>query len=244
MEKETSSMLTRLSLDNFCDMKYWFNILKTIQGINIPRTEIINYTGDDLMNLCDGIMPNNLNKLADDIREASTRIGVPFFLRTGLTSAKHNWENTCYVPDNSVKTIKRHIYNIVEFSVLADIMGLSTYTWIVREFLPIRSDIIAKNYGDMPISKERRYFIKNGKVVHIQAYWPEHAVKQGHPNIKKWKDVLAEINYQSEQEVKELTVLSELVGSKFKEYWSVDWLYVDNKWYLTDMARGEVSYRY
>ena len=237
-------MIEREQLDRYNDLGYWFPILETIQGLNLPKTEIFEHKGESLINLLDGIRVDGFDDLASKIQKACVKFGLPAFLRTGLTSGKHDWENTCYLEKGDIVSIRDNIYNLVEFSAMADIFGLATDTWVVREYLPVKKNLIAEKYGNMPVTKERRYFINDGKVVHRQPYWPKVAVDEGGPNRDNWEEILRQINHETKDEISILTELSELVGTKFKEYWSVDWLWVNNKWYLTDMARGECSYKY
>jgi hypothetical protein len=234
----------RKKLEQECCLSYWFPILQTIDGLNLPKTIIIK--GDivpvDLINLCDGIKPVGYDAFINFLSEEAKKFGLPVFMRTGLTSNKHDWENACYITDLS--KIRKHVYNIVELSALADMLGLSTDVWVLREYLPVERNLIATGFGNMPVTRERRYFIDKGKVVHHQHYWIKEAVKEGNPNKENWEEILKDINYESYQEIKELTELSELVGKYFNDYWSVDWLFVNDKWYLTDMARGECSFKY
>lgn len=236
----------RKELQEYTDMSYWFPKLQKITGIKLPKTILLNANYRSLMNelLGDESVLPVTEKLVEKIISTSKDIGVPLFLRTGLTSAKHNWENTCYVDNVDRKILIRHLYNIVEFSEIADMIGIGSNTWAVREYLPVKTNLRIGLWGNMPVTKERRYFIDKGKVVHRQAYWDPEAVRQGKPSNILWEDILRDINRQFDDEVKLLTGLSETVGEVFPEYWSIDWLYVGQEWYLTDMARGEISYKY
>ena len=71
---------------------------------------------------------NKVDNLIKEITKYSEKTGVPFFLRTGQTSAKHYWLKTCYVQD--LKHLYNHIYEIMEFSMMVD---LPANIWVVRK---------------------------------------------------------------------------------------------------------------
>ena len=73
---------------------YWLPKLMAA-GIPVPRTEIVE-TDIELPLLLNGHNPAGFVVFLCELREACDRIGYPVFLRTGHTSAKHDWEDTCY----------------------------------------------------------------------------------------------------------------------------------------------------
>lgn len=228
-------------------MSYWYPILKKIPNIRTPKTFIlkgVNRVPNDLFNILDGRKPKHWGRFIELLAHEISKLGKPpVFLRTGHTSNKHSWNKTCYLAD--MKYLEAHVMELIEFSANAGMLGLPVNVWVVREFLDIGDDnLMLIGYDGMPVLKERRYFIEKGKVVHRQPYWPKDAVRLGIPAQEGWEEMLADLNKQSVSEIKLLTTLSEIVGESFPEYWSVDWLNVKDKWYLTDMARGELSYRY
>lgn len=115
----------------------------------------------------------------------------------------------------------------------------------VREFLDTKPILFTSDYGNMPVNRERRYFVRDGKVEFHHPYWPPSAVEEGKPTLDNWQEFLEDINRETPEEIIELTKLSEKIGKLFEHaYWSVDWLWVNDKWYLTDMAIGERSYKW
>ncbi len=184
-----------------------------------------------------------IRECIDDIKKIARRIGYPLFLRSDQASGKHNWKNTCYVPNENV--LAKHCFEVLDFNLLADIFGLPFKALVFREYIPMNSKFKAF-YGEMPISPERRYLIKNGKVIAHFPYWPPDAIEQGSPKEilpENWRQLLEEMNRETEEEVKLLTEYSLLVAEKFNEFWSIDYCQSKSgKWILIDMARGEVSW--
>jgi hypothetical protein len=66
-----------------------------------------------------------------------------------------------------------------EFSEIADMMGMPWDTWVVREFLPTSPIGVCPRYGDMPVCREFRYFINDGRYVCSHPYWPKDSIVEG-----------------------------------------------------------------
>ena len=95
----------------------------------------------------------------------------------------------------------------------------------------------------MPINKERRCFFKDGEIVCHHPYWPEHAIDGHDPDVDDWKEVLARLNHESDDEVDQLRKLTMQVAAAFDGAWSLDWACTsDGLWYAIDMAVAHRSY--
>lgn len=220
-------------------LSYWFPKIRDC-GVLVPRTEFLR-TDVELIMLADGITPDGYGEFIEQLKNLSMTFSEPFFLRSGQTSAKHDWENSCLVRDRN--KIERHVYQIFEFGECASLIGLDYDVWVIRELIKTRPAFYAF-YGNMPIVKERRYFISGGKVIGKFNYWPDEAIS-GHCKDSDWKQKLIDINIQSDEEIKHLTEQSILVSNAIDGEWSVDWLQdSDGKWWLTDMAVAKDSYYY
>lgn len=231
-------MVGKAREDRNC-LSYWFPALLGA-GIPVPRTTMIT-TALPLDLMLDGEhIPGFDDFLAGLIIAARNLGGPPVFLRTGHTSGKHQWRETCYVAE--VGTLASHVYRLVEHSALADIMGLPTEVWAVREFLSTVPAFHA--FEGLPITRERRYFVRDGAVEDHGAYWPADAVEHT-ADVADWLGRLAAINDEPASEVAELSALSAKVGRVLPGYWSVDWLHTtDRGWVCTDMAEGDRSWHW
>lgn len=221
----------------------WFPQIEAA-GLPIPKTIIIE-TGCELIRLCDGECPQGYEEFRAQLAKAVEQVGSPAFLRTGMTSAKHYWNKTCYLPDTN--DLDRHISEIVDFSLCADIFGLDISVWAVRELLPTEPAFHAFS-GKMPITKERRYFVEGSEVLCAHPYWPEEAFvsryERDHADVKNWRELLAKLNEDSEEDRRQLQLLTQRAGAAVEGAWSIDWLWTKRGWYLTDMAPAETSYHW
>lgn len=233
----------RRTLDNKTRLSWWFPRLPS--DIPVPSTEIVPYSADDLLKLCDGHTPGGYHSLCRNIVEAGGRLGFPLFLRTDYLSGKHGWSDTCHV--KSPGDIPKHIYRLVEESEMADMMGFPTDRWIAREMIPTTAAFTAFR-GDMPIVKERRYFVDGSTVMCHHPYWPPAVFEDEYvtPSLEDWRPRLDEMNLESDIEIALLSELSAKVGAAIGGSWSIDWLWSEPKdqWFLTDMAEAGCSYHW
>jgi ATP-grasp domain, R2K clade family 3 len=221
------------------DLSYWFPILQGT-GAMVPKTIILKCPVD-LGPMAMGERVDEFPAFAEEVKAAADAMGYPCFLRTGMTSGKHEWKNTCFI--DSPEKVSQHIYNLVEFSECADIFGIPHETWVVREFLNLETSFTA--FRGFPVNQERRYFIAGGKVICSHPYWPEFSIEGHKPSRPDWKKLLEQINHQSAEEIAELTGMSEKISLAFDGAWSLDWARtVDGKWYAIDMAEAHRSFHW
>jgi hypothetical protein len=55
----------------------------------------------------------------------------------------------------------------------------SAITWVVREFLPTMPVGVCPRYGNMPVCREFRYFIEDGRYCCSHPYWPMESLIDG-----------------------------------------------------------------
>jgi hypothetical protein len=246
MKKSVKEQLDAMQINDYeqenkINMAYWFPLLKQI-GMRVPKTILID-TGDcELGILTDGNIPKNIDNFLNRLTNAINEIGLPCFLRTGMTSNKHDWKDSCYIESTDRDYLINHISNIVKHSFIANIGGLPfDYSiWAVRQLIPTKPLFYC--FNGMPITKERRLFVKNGKVICNHPYWPKEAF--GYHKINGKLDI-EKLSFLNKEDEKELKLMAEYVGRYFTGYWSMDFLQdIENKWWLTDMATGERSYHY
>jgi hypothetical protein len=227
-------------------LSYWFPLIEAA-GLSVPKTRILKMPKESqkiIWDLFDG--KSNLGNAPDrafyeELTNAIIECGIPAFLRTNQTSAKHFWEKTCFVKDTS--QIRQHVCQIVEFSECADFMGLAWDTWVVREFLPIIPYGRCVSYGNMPVNKEFRFFVDEGKYRCHHPYWPLSALQDG-----GWEcdadetTAYADLCSLGMDEFEMLKAMAERAGSACGGSWSIDLLETERGWFLTDMAEAHKSY--
>lgn len=228
-------------------LSYWFPILEAA-GVKVPRTEIVRtnlhlssilYAGDDSYP-GDDLDPVRFESFIIELRAAADRIGYPAFLRTGQGSGKHNWRRCCYLSERM--KIEDHVMALIEWSDMVDMIGLLTDVWCVRQMLPIKPIGVCDRYGGMPVTREFRFFVRDGKVVCSHPYWPRDALEKGGFKLGvvtgNWYEKLCRVPAGID-EIAEKVALA-FVGDGA---WSVDILEVgDDSWFVTDMAEAEASF--
>ena len=231
-------------------MCYWWSKIKDL-GVPVPRTiEIktsMNWPLMDMNAVFKGEakksvvkefkrLENNLLKAAIEINQ-----GGSVFLRTDAVSGKHSWKHSCFVSDPT--KIMSNAFRIAEEQELMTMGFVPVKAFFVREYIPM-SIAFKAFHGEMPVNKERRYFIRDGKVECHHPYWPEKSI-HGMNLPDDWKALLSELNRESKKEIAFLTRYAEIIGKHFPEWWSVDFSYSEKGcWYLIDMARGEDSFHW
>ena len=193
-----------------------------------------------------------LEKLSQDIQNAGEEIGWPIFLRTGQTSGKHLWTDTCYVTD--INKVSEHIMNIIEYGECACLFGLSFDIWGVREMLnPITW---FNSHRSMPVNTEIRVFSEDGNAICLHPYWPEEAIVNPHiisfngESYEKhpcniYKDLLGQMYFQCYEISKEATNIANIITKAIGGAWSVDILLDHERGLVvTDMALAENSYHW
>jgi len=223
---------------NRTSLLFWFPKIKGL-GIPVPRTEILSIARDDLLGILDG--DDWPPGFIEEARRTAQKIGYPLFLRTDLASDKHNWKRGPYLVNE--EALPSCIFATIEFNTVADLLGLPFTALIFREFIPLESAFTAPRYGDLPIARERRYFIHNGDALCHHPYWIEEAVAKGQPVESNWVSMLAKLNREGDAEIALLTHYAKKVASILANHWSIDFAKAaDGRWLLIDMAIGEESW--
>jgi len=206
--------------------------------VRCPRTVLVK-GGPWLIHLLDGKTSSELGPFVDQLKAAIAEVGgPPAFLRTGHGSGKHEWRRTCYYTGE--QPLEHHISALVEWSCMVDMLGLPVDDWAVREMLPLKPCMTLDRYEGMPVNKERRWFIGDGKPVWFHPYWPPQACDGGPVD---WESRLAEANHVTLLEAQELYRQTLAVAAALPGAWSVDWMFVDNVgWYMIDAAPLAVSW--
>lgn len=219
---------------NFNSMNYWHPKIKNL--VPTPKTEIIpikwSYGENEKAIKVE-------EKYFKEIEKASKNFDFPIFIRGCNGSGKHDWKDTCYV--KKFEDLREHIRNIIYWSISCDVFGGIPCDFIVlREFIKMDSKFTAF-YREMPVNPERRYFVKDGKIICHHPYWIEDAIRK--PSIKNWKEVLKEINKETKEEIDQLTIYAEQIARVVEGYWSIDFCRSrEGIWYMIDMAKGEDSW--
>lgn len=221
---------------------YWYPKVEGT-GVPMPKTTIVRVGHEALAKFLYGEGPLGEDTVTA-LRAAADSLGYPLFVRTDQASFKHEFATSSYVerPEDLIS----HIYKVLEFNEMADMMGLPYEAIVLREFLQLESRF--KAFGGLPIARERRYFIKDGQVRCHHPYWPEHAIEQAAgwsnpPLPADWKERLRRVSDEPPEEVVLLSSYAEAVARELPGYWSVDFARSsDGPWYFIDAAEGALSW--
>lgn len=219
-------------------LSYWFPKIEAA-GLPVPKSTIVEIDENarkELWAAIDGKEAGDGTEFYQKLTDAAAKMGLPCFLRTDHTSNKHDWENTCYLSD--ISKIKQHVYNLVEFSLCCDLMGMPWDTWVVREFLPTIPLGACPRYGNMPVCREFRFFVNDGKVVCRHPYWPLDSLRQGGCKDLNYRELC-----RREDEGLLFDLASE-AGAAVGGAWSVDILETKRGWMVTDMAEAHKSFHW
>ena len=231
------------TVDKTC-MSYWFPRIRKA-GLPIPKTGMIWISEDqqrELFKVFDGGYPGKIvEPFFLKLKEFADKIGYPCFLRTGHTSGKHSWDDSCFI--KSPDDIGSHVYELVEFSECCCGPGLPWDVWAVREFLPTIPAGKCTRYHNMPVNREFRFFAEDGKVICWHPYWPWGALEGGgfvpnDPNFSYEKFC------DPGEDLPHMKAIAEIASRVCEGAWSVDLLETERGWYLTDMAEASKSWHW
>jgi hypothetical protein len=225
------------------NIAYWFPKLQA-SGVPVPET-VIRQTDADLFKMLDLAADPAVTKFILQLRELARGFNGPVFLRSGHTSAKHSWNDSCCVTNPN--SIGSHMREIVEFSAMAT-PSMPVQTWALREFLQLETAFTAF-HGDMPINVERRFFISPMKIYCSHPYWPAEAVEQGGSSDPDWREKLAGMNtiHPMDQARLEFYCFQIMRSNQFEvdDAWSVDFAKdQQGHWWAIDMAPAGRSWHW
>jgi len=220
-------------------MSCWLPKIKKIPDIVYPATTLIEFENQwDIINEDGGPKP----QLIAGVKSAANEMGYPCFIKTGLVSGKHSWRRTCFLANDD--HIYSQLYNLVQESMMAD-QGWDV--WAVRKYIEMDSAFTA--FDGLPISKEARFFVEDGRVRCFHPYWPPEAFGKetyfGDPLPDNFEALLYRNNHLSYEDITALQRLARKVSKAIPGYWSVDFCKgKDGIWYLIDMAEGDRSWHW
>lgn len=225
-------------MENRNSMEYWYPMVKHLAGeIPMPKTKIILHKDPhDWLNILDGVrLPEADKKILFD---TAKEIGYPLFMRSDLVSGKHNYKKTCYVSNKGQLLV--HLYRIIEENYIRDQFMSSI---VLRGYIKLASTF--KAFNGLPIAPERRYFVKDGKVLCHHAYWVKNAIRfySGTREPNDWERSLEMLNVEPGFEIALLTSYAEKLGSVLEGAWSLDFAEAANGGrYFIDCAEAKSSW--
>ncbi len=214
-------------------------------GLPVPKTVVIPYSHRDVMPIFDGEPSAEFERLVVEIASALESVGTPAFLRTDLSSAKHDGPKGYRI--DSPGKIAIPLGLTLADSEVKFWLTESASALLLRKFLVLPAPFTA--FHGLPISREFRLFADGAGVrCGPHPYWPAEAVAQfldaGTP--EDWRQKLSFFQQATPAEVEMLSALAvEAAKACGGEEWSVDLAQDEfGKWWLIDMATGPASYHW
>jgi hypothetical protein len=237
-QKRVAIMPFQTNMQQDSSLLHWFPKIKDL--LPVPNTEVLQLTDEqvyDIVGLLDG--DSFPAVLQDDIIHSAGKFGYPLFLRTDQGSAKHDYAHSCHVENE--EQLLGHLACLFEWHLIHDLWPRAI---VFRELLQLNAPF--KAFDGLPIAKERRYFVDEGKVLCHHPYWPEGAIETGRGAKSppaNWQELLADINQEDDAEIACLTEMAERFSAAVPGFYSVDFAQaIGGKWYMIDAARGELSW--
>lgn len=207
-----------------------------------PKTEIVEYNHRRVIEIFDGADVPEFTGLIQNVKSACNRIGYPVFIRTDLSSAKHDGPNA-YRADSDSDIIRVLSSTLEDNEMKFWLEPEPPKAILVREWLNLDSPFSA--FRGHAIAREWRFFADSEKVRCFHPYWPEDSIQfLGIPEPDSWRNSLKTLHNEPEN-IEELKQLAVLAAGLYGCYASVDIaMDVTGKWWLTDMATAEDSYHW
>lgn len=230
-------------------LSYWFPLIEAA-GLPVPKTVIVPmplqaqeciwalFDGED------GAHPGVMLAFVGHLKLMAEQVGgYPCFLRTDHTSGKHEWDKTCFV--KSADVMAQHVADLAMNSEMAGGCGLPWDVWVVREYLPIIPVGVCPLFNNMPVNREFRFFVDDGKVRCWHPYWPMEALEQG--DVQADADIATiyeELSDLTNPEFFIIQNMAERAGRAIGGSWSIDILETKRGWFVTDMAEADKSWHW
>lgn len=121
-------------------------------------------------------------------KELSVFGNKPIIVKDYVKSQKHYWQEACFIPDASdLVSAETVIRKFIELQDVDLNEGL-----VFREYVELE-ELASHSKSGMPLTKEFRLFIENGKVISVFKYWDEGDYENIEPVIEPFKEVIGKI---------------------------------------------------
>lgn len=223
-------------------MLYWFPRIE-MAGLPVPRTVLVRFDNRTMWPAMDGEPIPDFP--LDDFVRAAKRIGLPCFLRSDQSSAKHTGPSVYKVTDTG--RLLGQLVQTFEDSCLKD---LDVLAFAFREWLDLDASFAAFGFEESghPIAREFRVFADSQRVWCEHFYWPAEAIEHHNPSEPDWRERWAVLSTPlSDTDQRYLHALAvaavNALGESPDARWSVDFARDRaGKWWLIDMATAERSW--
>jgi hypothetical protein len=124
-------------------------------------------------------------KLDDVLKEKLAQFDAnPVIIKDYVKSEKHHWLDACFIPDASDHTKALEVISrFLQLRGSALEGGL-----VIRQFIQFQT-LTTHSKSAMPLTKEFRLFVLDGKIIHWFNYWEEGDYQQLQPPIDEFSEI-------------------------------------------------------
>lgn len=209
--------------------------------VNTPETEVVEIDFMDSLSLLDGDTdPEGIPQA--DLIDAARDLGWPVFIRSDLTSAKHEGLGAVQARDET--NVRPVTADIVSDCAMKSMFPSAL---LVREWIDIEAEFTA--FDGLPIGTEFRVFAGPDDVQCAHYYWPEDSIRNASLPEDEWQE--ARKRAADEPLPSSVRVAATSAARHANKHeatdplavWSVDFaLDADGEWWLIDMALAAESW--
>lgn len=213
-------------------------------GLPTPRTEIVHYDHRDVCHPFDGCDVSKIGDLEAKVIVALRNVGYPAFIRSDLSSAKHEGPDAYRIDDR--EGIAPALFRTIEDNESKFWLEPSTHgpkAILVREWLDLDGAFTA--FCGHLIAREWRFFATNKEVLCFHPYWPEDAIEFfGLDEPEGWREQLRK-THEIPENLNDLKRMAIAAATAYGQTASVDFaMDKSGKWWLTDMATAGDSWHW
>ena len=225
---------------------YWYSATEHVAKeypVNVPGTKIVPFEFMNALSFLDGEKPAPNEFPYGELDTAACELGWPMFIRSDLSSAKHDGIRAVQARD--ADEVEQVAASIVRDAAMK---SMHPGAFVLREWIDIDSRFQA--FDGLPIGTEFRVFATPDEHLCTHYYWPEDSIKQANEPETVWKRQRDELEQVRRPYWMESAARAAAFEADFQHgvddpsrAWSVDFARdEDGEWWLIDMALAEESW--
>lgn len=205
------------------ELLYEALLVKNIQLINSPEQYAFCHYFPNSYEAIQDFTPKSIFKPLEqsfDIKYFSKELKVfgkqAIIVKDYVKSQKHYWKEACFIPDASdLETVEKITRRFIELQDVDLNIGL-----VYRAFVELEQ-LTEHSISGMPLTKEFRILVKDGKIIQAFNYWDEGDYEAVAPNLRFLESVIPNIK---------------------SHFFSVDIAQQkDGQWIIVELGDGQVS---
>jgi hypothetical protein len=217
---------------------FWHPLLVEA-GLRMPSTRFVSYDHAAFVEAMEDSEGEEPLLPFTEVTQAAEALGWPVFVKTDLTSAKHDG------PDSYKLSSPQDVPEVLtatatDCEMKLWLTGPTAQAFMLREWLDLPAPFVA--FRGHPIAEEWRVFASPDGVLCAHFYWPENAL-DGHVKSPMWREELSDLRRLRHGNEGKLETLAQHAAQALGGEWSVDFARDrGGMWWLIDVATAETSW--